>query len=194
MMRLGREVRVSVAAAALGSLALGCTGRRLRGAGELNAEADTALFAAVVRAIADSTALPLRVDPRVGGPAEGESGPNGWLDAPPLVEMHRRVLADLGVATGSADIPQNCAGAGVPDPGSTEHRGCPPEHAVLVAIGLPRSTSPYASAKMRSYEAFRAAHVFIGPDGFRYTSYEYILTPTPRGWTLASRVPLIAGE
>jgi len=65
-----RETRLAVAVTALCGLAFGCVGRRSRVADEVNFDADMALFAGVVRVFVDSTPGPIRVDPRVGGPAE----------------------------------------------------------------------------------------------------------------------------
>lgn len=189
-----RSLPARLALIALCALSTSCLRHQSNIANDARINADSALFAAVVRAVADSTPGPLRIDPRVGGPAEEPDGPSGWVNAPHLVEMRRKVLSAQGITAGAADIPTDCAGVLVPDVDHTEHRGCPRQHLVLVKIGAPRSTSPYAPATLREYRAFRASHISVGPSGFNDTSYEYILIHGTSGWSLASRVPLLIAE
>ena len=188
-------LRTGIAVGAVCGLVAACDGRTLQVARATDLDADSALFAAVVRVIADSASLPIRVDPRVGGQAVDDEGwPQGWVDAPGVVEMRRRVLSAQGVASGPADIPKGCVGATALDPNNDRHRGCPREYSIMVVIALPRSTSPYAPANLRSYQAFRTREVRIGPDGFNDLSVEYIFASRHRGWMLAKREPLVVAE
>ena len=194
MRQPGHETRIIVAVASCG-LVIGCVGHRSRVVNDVSFDSDTSFFAAVVRVVTDSTTGPLRIDPRIGGPPEQEDGgPLGWVDAPRLVEMRRDVLAKQGVAAASVEIPKGCAGMLAAKPDHSEHRACPREHFVFIVIGLPRSTSPHAPAKLHSYEAVRVSQISVGPDGFRKANYEYILSLARPGWTLVSRVPLTIAE
>lgn len=179
--------RIGFRAIVLFGLALGCTERSLSVGNEANAESDTALFAAVVRAIADSASFPLRMDPRIIGPAEFGTGPDAWVNAPAVVAVRRQVLASHGVATGSIDVPANCDGSINTAPGG-DFRGCPREPVEVVSVGLPRSKSSHAPAQLRSYQAFRTRQLYIGGGGYYIENYEYVLAMTTLGWKLVSRV------
>lgn len=175
---------------------VGCAARSVAVGSGLQA-ADTSLFAAVVRVIGDSTKLPLVVDPRPlrAEPPVNVTGPGTWADVLSAVLMERRHSLDrLGVQSGSADIPNDCASTQTPDPTGTARRSCRKQLALVVAVGLPRSSSEFAPAGLGSYSAVRVPEMTVGPGGWSVLSYEYIMQQNLNGWRLVMRRPVMSTE
>jgi len=156
---------------------------------------DEGIFAAVVLAVADSAARPLRIDPWPVAQVNSErlALPTHATVDDAVVTARRRTLQELRMPVGDLSVPDRCPGtmAAPDETGTLDRSGCPKQLMLLVGVSLPRSHSDSAQPTMRDYRAVRVPQLRIGPDGFNVVIYEYIVTPRGSTWTVVSRRPLL---
>lgn len=163
---------------------------------------DAAQFAAVIRAIVDSTAKPIRIsaDPLLGHPNITDAtrrsyGPNdARISAARFREIRRAGLDTVAVAT-----IEQCPGRLVPSD-SVTRSGCPSRPETLVAVGTARvggaywSGGPYddrESGRQAGHMVMRVIENSLDKGGSVITVADYVLAVRGGRWVVLKRVPLI---
>jgi hypothetical protein len=163
---------------------------------------DSALFRAVVLAIADTVKEDLRIDPML---LRGDSAVHLALaedrlhDTPGNLLMRRGVLRALAIPEGDVLTRIACAGVMVPDwpVGSERHRECPVQPYSVVAIGEPRAEPSETAGRAASETTRVNVRVLVyrfGHAGLSLISYDYILARIGTTWTLKGRIVRVIHE
>lgn len=149
--------------------------------------ADTSLFAAIIKSIADSTALPLRIDarPLLAGRTDALRG-NWATVSSAVIDERRQSVARLKVREGSVDIPDRCGGVLLPDIPS-EKSGCPKTLEVWAAVALP---TPLGEPARRDSASVKVPITTIGPRGFSTVAYDYVTVRRGTSWLVLRRSPV----
>ena len=163
---------------------------------------DSALFRAVVLAIADTVKEDLRIDPMLlrGDSTVDLAFPEDRIvDTSLNLEMRRGVLRSLVIREGDVLARVACAGVTAADwpVGSNKHRECPLKAYSIVAIGEPRTEPPdnvnRTPCKMARVKV-RVLVYWFGRVGSMMISYDYLLARTNERWTLERRIARIIHE
>ncbi len=152
---------------------------------------DTAVFAAVLRALVSDTSYrvrPIVVDPRplLGDDSVTSNEPSSYAPVTGAELLARRaVMRQLGVEPGDASFPAWCGGSIVPGDKSTNpmYAGCPPTSRVVVAMGRPRvgdRTTNVSHADSR-WRTVRVIIAVISPEGISADILDYLLNDGPDG-------------
>jgi hypothetical protein len=167
---------------------------------------DPALFAAVVRAIADSASLPLFVDPRPlkADPVITHADSSSFADVPLAnVQARAAVLQRLGVSETANPTDRGCLGSSVPPLPAphidTRARYCPDQSILVAAIGLGRPGGAYytyglderATGLSHGDWAVRVILTSLGRYGSNRSVYDYVMHVENGRWQLVKSVALV---
>jgi hypothetical protein len=143
------------------------------------------LTAAVVRSIADSVRVPLKIDPLPLASdldiVVGDSNATKRTDAP--VEQRLGGVVEIALRAADSSVRSACAGTMVVDYPTSRHTGCPKERYALGVIGTPRRGPPMRTSRTAKNLAedrdpnlwsVRVLLAAIGPFGFNVTVYDYV--------------------
>lgn len=151
---------------------------------------DPALFGAVVRVIADSTRMPLRVDPRPlkADPMITDADPSAYADVPPsIVQARTMALKQLHISQTADATRGRCLGTSIPPlPGARVDEKalyCPAQNVAVAAIGLARPGGAYytygvdqrAEGLKQGDWVVRVVLTTLTPYGSNENSYDYVM-------------------
>lgn len=103
--------------------------------------------------------------------------------SPAEIEARRAIVQNLGLKSGDAAFPANCAGTLVPTDPSRSHAGCPSTSRLVAALGLPRVGD--ATERSNSNARFRTVRVIvadIGREGISAEIRDYVLDGSGAQW------------
>jgi hypothetical protein len=161
---------------------------------------DDSVFAVVLKALIPDTLLGaqvvrLPVDPR---PLRSDGGIVTVDDrtfAPvssAALEKRVTIVRDLGITSGDASFPADCAGTMVPDtPSRLAHKGCPQTPRLLAAVALPR-LGDADSKQSKPDPRFRTVRVIVtglGSEGVNAEARDYVLETSSGQWKVVRMVP-----
>jgi hypothetical protein len=156
---------------------------------------DTTVLAAVARALADSSRIPVRIDP--------ERLPSG-LDAAgtvPTKDEFRNgaVVAQVGsiadAALRAVNI-HNCSSGLAVDDSVVSHAGCPKTRFKMAVFGSPRPGGPQNPPHGPRFESkpgywsVRVVVADVGPGGFNVTVFDYVCEKRSTGWEFVGDIAL----
>jgi len=179
----------------LSILLVACATQHNQSFAQTVAKPDTAIAAAVLRALVSDTsfkARPIVADPRplLGDDSITSIEPSSYAPVTGAELLARRaVMQQLGVEAGDASFPARCGGSTVPGKKSSDpmYAGCPSTPRVVVALGLPRPADRTRSATDvdSRWCTVRVIIAGIGPEGISADIRDYVLDGTSGVWKVA---------
>lgn len=177
-------------------LLVACAAQHNQAFAQTVATSDTAVFAAVLRALVSDTSYrvrPIVADPR---PLKGDDDvtsnePSSYAPVTGAELLARRVvMRQLGVESGDASFPAWCGGLLVPGDKSSypEFAGCPSKGRVVVALGHARvgDRTKKSSRVDSRWRTVRVIIAGIGPEGISADIRDYVLEGTGSVWNVVN--------
>ena len=165
------------------------------------APGDSAQFAAVVAAILESHAAPIKVDPRplIADPIVTEALTQWHANVEPhVITARQRILQSASIDTISDVSARGCPGRLLP-PGILSKASCPASRFTLIAVGLARAGGAYlpdgidereAGARLGEH-AVRVIATELVSSGAVVTVADYVIKSAGGSWVFVKRVVLL---
>ncbi len=145
---------------------------------------DSAFFASVIRAIADTAGPHLRIDPRLLPPDSSidHLSPNEREDLPPEASaLVVRLLLRENIPVGNLLEAPRCPGVLAPPVPPRAPGDCPEKVHTVAAFSTPWSTLPDRERTVR------VIVLRVGPAGRSFVSFDYIFVRRDLNWNLVER-------